>query len=171
MSDARQIARLIPAVHAVTFRPQPPSRDDVVALMQIARLAPSSRNTQIWRYTVIANKAAIRRAAEHLGAGALADAPALIVAQAKQALFKKLQHEQPFLWIDVPISMSHLSLAATERGLALEWRLVARRDFPARELGADPALDTVACGFLGQADRVAPVDALPPGAFHNQPPK
>jgi len=159
----------IPTARVQAFADRSVSRDDVSYLMQTARLAPSARNTQIWYFTVLTDRAVIRQAAEEAGQPRLAGAPLLIAAQGKPSFFRKMHDEQPFLMIDVPIAMTHLSLAAREKGLALEWAFPRDEANAISLLSLDQSLRLVALGFLGYA---AESEDLPEsvgcGAFRNE---
>jgi hypothetical protein len=149
VSDAPLIARLVPFERVASFAAQPASREYLLHLLAAARLAPSARNTQIWRFTVIEDRDTIGRAATFAARPELAGAAALIAARAKPALFKKLHPEQPFLMIDVPIAMAHISLAAGERGLAVEWVFARDEKGWIAQLGLDGDLRLAAVGFVG----------------------
>ncbi len=71
--------------------------------------------------------------------------------------------------IDVPIAMTHLSLAANERGLALEWVFAPQdKDF-VEELALKESYSLVALGFLGHAAAAAPLHELSTtGVFRNE---
>ena len=169
MSGQYMVGNAVPTTKTLQFAPRPVSRDDVMYLLRTARLAPSARNTQIWHFTVIADPAPIRSAATVAHSNSLADAPVLIVAQGKPAFFKQLQHEQPFLMIDVPIAMTHLSLAARERGLTLEWVFDGDETALRDTLKLSSNLRVVALGFLGYAGRAEDLPQTErPGVLHNK---
>jgi hypothetical protein len=168
MSGAPLIEGLLSVDRVVRFEPKPVSRDDVFHLMAAARLAPSARNSQIWLFSIFQDRETICRAAEFAGAPNWADAGAVVAARGKPAFFGRLHQEQPFLMIDVPIAMSHVTLAAGERRLAVEW--VWARDEKGWSdlltLGATHRLAAV--GFVGFAAETAPREAPPgQGVFHD----
>jgi len=150
MSHATSIARLLPTERVAGFSASPVTREEVLYLLECARHAPSARNTQIWHFVVFTDRATIAAAARAGGHPEWSAAPVLVAAQAKEAFFKKLQPEQPFFLIDVPIAMTHLSLAASERGLAIEWMLTPDERAWIARLGLDPKRRLVAVGLLGR---------------------
>lgn len=149
MSHAPLITRLLPAEKVPSFAPAPVSREEVLYLLECARHAPSARNTQIWHFVVISNREAVVAAAQAADRPEWSEAPLLIAAQAQEAFFKKIQPEQPFYLIDVPIAMAHLSLAASERGLVLAWVRTPNEPEWNDRLQLDPKRRLVAIGFLG----------------------
>jgi len=139
----------LPAKKVAGFADKPVTRDELLHLLECARHAPSARNTQIWHFVLLNDRPTIAGAAQAAGHPEWADAPVLIAAQAKEAFFKKLQPEQPFLLIDVPIAMTHFALAATERGLAVEWALTPNEREWIERLNLDRKKRQVAVGFVG----------------------
>jgi nitroreductase len=159
----------IPTARVQGYADRAVSREDVLYLLQTARLAPSARNTQIWYFTVLTDRAAIQKAAEAVGQPRFAAAPVLIAAQGKPSFFRQFHNEQPFLMIDVPIAMTHLSLAAREKGLALEWVFTRDEANAISQLDLDQSLRLVALGFLGySAESKELPEAVGCGAFRNE---
>jgi len=150
VNGATLIERLLLKEQTAAFDPAPVTREDVLYLLECARHAPSARNSQIWHFAVICVRAEVTAAAMAAGHPEWAAAPILIAAQAKEAFFKKVQPEQPFFLIDVPIAMVHLSLAAVERGLVVEWVFTPDERAWIERLRLSPKRRLVAVGFLGQ---------------------
>lgn len=150
MSDRPDmILNLIPQTKVALFSEQKVDRKEIQYLIEAARLAPSARNTQIWHFISINDPEMIRRAAELLATPPLGSAPSIIAAQAKPAFFKQIHHEQPFMMIDVPIAMTHISLAASEKRMAVEWRYPSDEKECIELLKLDPLKRLVAIGFVG----------------------
>ena len=169
MNQAPLINDLIPRHKTIQFSDKPVAQDDVLYLLQVARLAPSARNKQIWFFTIISDRELIRQVAKLNALPDLAAAPVLIAAQARPGLIKKMHPEQPFAYIDIPISMSHLSLAAAEKSLALEWLLDHKEQEIRGILDLDFSLVLVALGFLGFPEKLISLDPLPTsGVFRNE---
>ena len=160
MTEAQLIASLIPRSKTLSFSNEPVHKDDLLYLMQVARLAPSARNTQIWFFTIISDSETIRQTANRLESPGLGTAPVIITAQAGSALFKRMHHEQPFYLIDVPIAMTHISLGASEKGLAVEWVLVQDEPPFIQSLNLDASKRLVAIGFAGFPAESDPLDEL-----------
>lgn len=168
MSAGLLIERLLPVDRVTSFQSAAVGDDLLLAMLQTARLAPSANNKQIWWFSLLRDAALIEAAARRAGLAEGAAAPVLIAAQAAPGWIKRLHKEQPFFMIDVPIAMSHLSLAAREKDLAIEWV------FPPEErgyqdlLGLERGKRLVALGFCGRPAGTAPRPDLPKRVFMNE---
>ena len=99
-----------------------PVADDVLArVMEAARLAPSARNGQEWRFVAVRDRAMRERiAVEAARQPFIAQAAVLLVccAETDERMMSCGQLAYP---IDVAIAMDHLSLAAVAEGLGTCW--------------------------------------------------
>jgi len=104
-----------------TFGPDPVPRETLLALLDVARLAPNHHLTQPWRFRVLGPEALARlkEAAGTTEAAKLDRAPTLVVASA--ALTGDLVQDEEDVCASSAAVMLVL-LAATERGLASYWR-------------------------------------------------
>ncbi len=122
----RLIEAIAPAGVPLRFGARDVPRDEQAALFAAARVAPSADNLQTWRFVAVRD-AATRAALADSVALALADslrrAPLVIAVCGVRAVIRQLRREQPFVLIDVPISLTHLLLQAAEIGLACAWTL------------------------------------------------
>ncbi|MFA6449521.1 MAG: nitroreductase family protein [bacterium] len=113
------------------FNPDKPVEDEKLQiLLEAARLAPSSNNTQPWRFIVVkdANTREMISKAAPLGAATnkwMRHAPVTIVCCGRPDL---LMHksvgqifDKDFFKIDVAIAVEHIALAAKELGLGTCW--------------------------------------------------
>jgi nitroreductase len=93
------------------------SEKDIEYVLQAARLAPSWKNDQCWRYIVVTD-ADLRKKITAGGrwADRAAEAPVIIVGCADPTKSGDRNGKQYYM-LDMGISMEHLMLAATERGL------------------------------------------------------
>jgi nitroreductase len=91
--------------------------DDLTAILEAARLAPSAMNSQIWRFFVVKRGGRLDRLAALAGVPAFRTAPVVVVACAAPYFLKKRGREQPYFMIDVPIAVTHLLLSAADLGL------------------------------------------------------
>ena len=103
------------------FGPDPVPRETLLALLDVARLAPNHHLTQPWRFRVLGPEALARlkEAAGTTEAAKLDRAPTLVVASA--ALTGDLVQDEEDVCASSAAVMLVL-LAATERGLASYWR-------------------------------------------------
>lgn len=95
------------------YKPEPVSREDLLKLLEAARLAPSAGNRQPWRFIVVMNPER-RRSLASASQGFVADAYAVIVA---------LGDPKASRWFkqDPMIALEHIALEATELGLGTCW--------------------------------------------------
>ncbi|MFP4113801.1 MAG: nitroreductase family protein [Spirochaetota bacterium] len=102
------------------FKAQDIPQEILDRVMDAARLAPSARNEQEWRFIVVRDAALRARLAEAAGAEFVGSAPVVIVACAETD--KRLMRcGQPAYVIDVAIALDHITLAAVEEGLGTCW--------------------------------------------------
>jgi len=114
-----QAIRTRKSVRAFADRPVEP--DKLRRVMESARLAPSARNGQEWRFVVVTDperrRQLVRAARNQRFVG---EAPVVVVACAKTDRRVMSCGHVSFL-IDVAIAVDHLTLAAVEEGLGTCW--------------------------------------------------
>jgi len=96
------------------------------ALLGAARVAPSADNAQTWRFVTVRSddtKAKLGKAVESKLADALAKHAVVIAVCGIQWVVTRARREQPFVFMDVPIALSHILLQAAELGLGCTWTL------------------------------------------------
>ena len=121
------------------------------ALLAAARVAPSADNAQTWRFVEVrsaATKAALAAAAGAI-AGAVEQAPVVLVACGIRWVVTKVRREQPFVMIDVPIAIVHILLQAAEIGLACAWSLECDEEAVRRALAIPADVRVIALLALG----------------------
>ncbi len=90
-------------------------------ILDAARLAPSARNAQEWRFVAVRDRGMRHRiAVEAAGQPFIAEAPILLACCAETD-GRVMLCGQPAYPIDVAIAMDHLSLAAAAEGLGTCW--------------------------------------------------
>jgi len=133
------------------FGPEPPSRDEVDSLLDLARWAPNHNLTCPWRFRVVGPRAleSLKAAAGPEGATKLDRAPTLIVAAA--ALGGDPVQDEEDLHATAVASYIVL-LAAHARGLAGYWRTpaVLRGEQGRRAVGLAPEERFVGLLHLGR---------------------
>jgi nitroreductase len=115
------------------FGPEPLSRETVLELLAVARLAPTHHLNQPWRFRVLGPEALgeLKRVAGEKEAQKLDRAPTLVVASA--VLTGDLLMDEEDVCATAAAIMLVL-LAATERGIATYWRTpTVLRTRPGRE--------------------------------------
>ena len=107
------------------YKDIPVEREKIEQILDAARLAPSWKNMQCWRFLVLTD--AMRRAqvleafpADNPGTKAIAAAPVLIVVCGNPAE-SDVEHGIDYFVADVAIAFEHLCLAAHALGLGTCW--------------------------------------------------
>jgi len=99
------------------YKAEPVSEEDIEYVLEAARLSPSWGNKQCWRYIVVTDEALRKKIATRDWA---AQAPVIIVGCADPTKAGD-KDGKPYYMLDLGLSMEHLILAATERGLGTCW--------------------------------------------------
>ena len=104
------------------YKPDPVSDEDIEYVLNAARLAPSWKNQQCWRYVVVRNKETIKKIASARPKSKewLEEAPVMIVACADPDESGHREGKDYYL-VDIGISFQNLLLAARDRGLGTCW--------------------------------------------------
>lgn len=105
------------------YKPDPFPDDVLNRVLEAARLAPSGKNLQPWRFIVVKNqerKEQLARAS--VGQYFMAGAPVIIVACGNpENCYTKLGRYMKSWPVDVTIALEHLILQAHEEGLGTCW--------------------------------------------------
>jgi nitroreductase len=117
------------------YKPDPVPQEDIAYILEAARLAPSWANTQCWHFIVVTDGDTRREIAKD-SMPWCARAPLLIVACADSEK-PGYKGDIPNYLVDIGITMEHLILAATERGLGTCW-IGGMNEAPIRKLLAVP---------------------------------
>ncbi len=109
------------------YKPDSPSQDDLLFILEAARMAPSWANTQCWEFVVVRDAETRQKLSETLpeknpARGAVASAPVVIVACAvkkRSGYFKgePVTDKGDWLLFDTALALQNLTLAAHARGL------------------------------------------------------
>ncbi len=126
------------------YKDTPVSRENIMAILEAARIAPSASHRQPWHFIVVEDAEAIKKLAKQEWA---ASAPAMIVGLADQAASPN--------WCinDLGVAFEHMVLAATDLGLGTCWMGQSNREELVSELlGVPGNFKVVALMTLGEAD-------------------
>lgn len=99
---------------------KPVEPEKIEKVMEAARLAPSARNFQDWRFIIVTDADArqtLSTAANNQKM--VAEAPVIIVACSNSSY--RMRCGQPIAPIDVSIALEHIALQAVEEGLGTCW--------------------------------------------------
>jgi nitroreductase len=99
----------------------PVEEEKLLKVLEAARVAPSAVNKQPWLFYVIREKHNILKICEVYHREWLRDAPVIIVACANHSTSWKRADEKDHADIDLAIAIDHITLQATELGLATCW--------------------------------------------------
>ena len=102
------------------YQDRPVEQEKLESILEAARLAPSAKNLQDWRFVVVTDKEKKRRLADAAsGQMFIADAGAIIAACSNSDYVMRCG--QPIGPIDVAIALEHICLQAADLGLATCW--------------------------------------------------
>lgn len=128
---------------------RPVARETLERVMEAARLAPSARNDQEWRFVVVTDEGLRGKlAAAAKNQVFVGQAPVVIVACAETDR-RTMACGHPSFLIDAAIAIDHITLAAVEEGLGTCW------------IGAFDALEVRS--ILGIPKSIEVVELLPLG--------
>ena len=103
-----------------SYQDKPIERDKLDSIFEAARLAPSAKNLQDWRFVLVTDKETKRKLAEAANNQRfLENAGAIIIACSNND--EVMRCGQAVGPIDVAIALEHICLQATELGLATCW--------------------------------------------------
>lgn len=118
-----EFSEVIVQRHSVrNYEETPVSKEELLLLLDHARLAPSWVNKQCWRFVIITEKETIQDINKHSSAinRWIKNAPCLILACADPTESGHTNNQDYYL-VDTAIAMEHLILSATNQGLGSCW--------------------------------------------------
>lgn len=132
-----------------SFLPRPVEREKLDRVLDAARLAPSARNTQEWRFVVVEDGETRKRIAEAASSQQfVAEAP-VVLACCAETDHRLMRCGHPSFAIDVAIAIDHLTLAATAEGLGTCWVGSFNADELRTILGIPPTVEVIELLPLG----------------------
>jgi len=140
-----------------SYRDQPIEPEKLTRVLEAARLAPSARNFQEWRFIVVTDPDLRQQMVDVCkGQAFVGQAPAIVVACGvnTQHVMSCGQRSTP---IDVAIALEHVALQATREGLATCWIGAFLQDQAKALLGVPDDAEVVECMPIGY-----PADARRP---------
>lgn len=104
------------------FKEMPVKKNDIVKILEAARMAPSAVNYQPWHFIVIQKKENLEKIHKTYPREWFKAAPAVIIACADHSQsWKRSIDGKDSAEIDVAIAVDHLTLQAAELGLGTCW--------------------------------------------------
>ena len=153
--EVYEAIRLRKAVRS--YQDRPVEKDKLERVLGGARLAPSARNMQEWRFVVVSDRAtreALRQTANNQAF--VAEAP-IVIACCAAASDHVMRCGQPSYPIDVALATDHLSLAAVAEGLGTCWIGAFDEGEARRVLGIPSSVRVVGLMTLGYPTDPSPV--------------
>ena len=102
------------------YQDKPIEQEKLDSIFEAARLAPSAKNTQDWRFVVVTDKETKSRIAETTNRPEVFQKAGAIIAACSNS-DEVMRCGQAIGPIDVAIALEHIALQATELGLATCW--------------------------------------------------
>ena len=102
------------------YQDKPIEQDKLDSVFEAARLAPSAKNTQDWRFVAVTDKETKRRVAETTNRPEVFQKAGAIIAACSNS-DEVMRCGQAIGPIDVAIALEHIALQAAELGLATCW--------------------------------------------------
>jgi len=103
-----------------SYQDKPIEQEKLDTIFEAARLAPSAKNMQDWRFVVVTDKEIKRRIAETTNRPEAFENAGAIIAACSNSDYV-MRCGQAIGPIDVAIALEHICLQATELGLATCW--------------------------------------------------
>jgi len=102
------------------YHDRPVEQEKLAKIFEAARLAPSARNLQDWRFVVVTDKGKKREVADCTNRPEVFEKAGVIIAACSNSDYV-MTCGQVVGPIDVAIALEHIALQATELGLATCW--------------------------------------------------
>jgi nitroreductase len=103
------------------FQDKPVEDDKLQQILEAARLAPSARNMQEWKFIVVRDPAQRRKLAEAANGQVFIGRAAAVIVGCATITDYVMSCGHPAYLVDLAIAMDHMSLAAVELGLGGCW--------------------------------------------------
>ena len=159
-----EVYEAIRARHSVrSYQERPVEPEKLARVLEAARLAPSARNDQEWRFVVVTDQAKRKALATEASTQPFMAGAPVIIAACAQTDGRVMRCGQQAYPIDVAISVDHLTLAAAADGQGTCW-IGAFNAGKAREiLGIPEEIQVVELLLLGypREGAVPPKKRLP----------
>ncbi len=102
------------------YQERPIEQEKLDSLFEAARLAPSAKNTQDWRFVVVSDKETKHQVAETTNRPEVFEKAGVIIAACSNSDYV-MTCGQAIGPIDIAIALEHIALQAAELGLATCW--------------------------------------------------
>jgi nitroreductase len=103
-----------------SYQDRPVEKEKLAQIFETARLAPSAKNEQDWRFVVVADEGTKQKVADSTNRPEVFGRAGIIIAACSNSDYV-MKCGQAIGPIDVAIALDHISLLATELGLGTCW--------------------------------------------------
>jgi nitroreductase len=104
------------------YKSQPVDKAKLNLVLEAARIAPSAANRQPWHFIIVEDPENLEKVSSSYGRDWLKTAPLIIVCCGDhQEAWKRKSDNKDHTDIDLSIAIDHMTLQATESGLATCW--------------------------------------------------
>jgi len=103
------------------YKDQPVEEEQLMQVLEATRLAPSAKNKQPWHFIIIQEEENLKKIKSCYKRDWIESAPLIIVACGDHKSAWRRSDGKDHTDIDMAISIDHLTLAATDIGLATCW--------------------------------------------------
>lgn len=104
------------------YKPDPVSENDLKYVLEAGRIAPSAANYQPWYFLVITDRSKLEKVYGLYHREWFKAAPVVIIILANHEMsWKRTEDSKDHADIDISIAADHMTLAATDKGLATCW--------------------------------------------------
>ncbi|WP_460001750.1 nitroreductase family protein [Paradesulfitobacterium aromaticivorans] len=157
------------------YKPDPVEPEKIAQILEAARLAPSWKNLQCWRFMIISAAEKRQGIADAFpltnpGRKAILEAPVVIILCADPDE-SEVWEGKDYYMLDAGLAMEHLILTATAQGLGTCWQALFSEDKMRSALGVPDNFRIVAItplGYPAQEKNPRPRKALTEIAFGEQ---
>ncbi len=139
-----------------SYQPRTVEKEKLETILQAARLAPSARNMQEWRFVVVQDADIRRKLCVAANNQAFIGAAPVVIAGCSAISDNVMRCGHLAYPIDLAIAMEHMALQAVEEGLGTCWAGSFYEDQVKAVLGIPAAVRVVELMALGY-----PADTLP----------
>lgn len=104
-----------------SYQPRPVEKEKLLAVLEAARLAPSAKNFQEWRFVVVQDEVIRRKLMVAANNQAFVGAAPVVIACCATNTDYIMRCGQASYPIDLAIAIDHMTLQAVEEGLGTCW--------------------------------------------------
>ncbi len=140
-----------------SYQDRPVDDAALARVIEAARMAPSARNDQEWRFVAVRDREMRRRIAVEAARQPFIAEAAVLLACCAETDGRIMRCGQASYPIDVAIAMDHLTLAAAAEGLGTCWIGAFDEELVKKLLGIPPAVRVVQLMPLGWPADPAPI--------------